>query len=580
MQRPYVIPPDRAPQPSPPAGPESWAGQLISPGLRTFDAVNDLVVPFLLVVMMLCFGFYAISVRDALMSTGNDVLGFVYFFFVVGAVGIAKIRSVRGNDAISLPYIAGLAFAITVFLAQFSLGVGGIAGGVSGPVAFASNVIVFAAAWAGINWIARDCTVDPNTEECASAGMFDAVPADRRRPGRSVVVFSLLAAAVFGLGQLVLARAHPGAYIAGLMAAGSYAVSALLLLALTNLSGLRLYIAARRLRVPMAMVPLWTLVSLLIVVFAVAVAWIAPRPGGHVGEFIASSDADMRGGDSGSSAGVTSGVSGRTGSAAYGHDSSGREGAPRGSGAGQGGGDYPGSSGAMSSTGDPIAGQGAGQGSGSGTEAEGEDEQAGEEGERRPGEVGGQGRGLSRESRPGSSGAQSAGQPPTPFVPPPGLEWFLKALVIVVGLAVLLAFLYALGRALWSALRGRGFAFRLPRFRFGRGRPPELRNPFADAAMLARLNPRDLVLRSYGAFMALAGLCGCPRPLDRTASEFVGDLPAPLLGLRDEARQLSAWYVEAEYAPSADFASAIPRLREIWTRMDALAESVLHPART
>jgi hypothetical protein len=159
------------------------------------------------------------------------------------------------------------------------------------------------------------------------------------------------------------------------------------------------------------------------------------------------------------------------------------------------------------------------------------------------------------------------------------LELLLRALLIAIALAVVLAFLWALGRALWSLLRGRRFEFRLPRFRLGRGRPPELRNPFADARALRALDPRDLVLHSYGAFMALAGLCGCPRPPHRTASEFLSDLPGPLIGLRDEARQLSAWYVQAEYAPSADFASAVPRLREIWDRMDSFAESLLHPPR-
>ncbi len=223
------------------------------PGARSFDPVNDVVVLALLVVMMWCFGSYAFSVRRALYPMGQSLLEFVFLCFLVGVVGISKIRSIHGNDAVSMPYIIGLAFAVFVFVARFTLGIGGITGSGTGMMAFLTNLAVFAVVWAGVNWICRDCTVDPETEETASASMFDLVPEDRRRPGRSVVVFSLLAAMVFGLGQLVLARANRQAYEAGYLSAAAYTGSALLVLALTNLSGLRLYLAGRLLKPPSGM---------------------------------------------------------------------------------------------------------------------------------------------------------------------------------------------------------------------------------------------------------------------------------------------------------------------------------------
>ncbi|MBD3175504.1 MAG: hypothetical protein GF320_09995, partial [Armatimonadia bacterium] len=293
--RPRIPGPDGPPQPDPAKAPDSvWV-----PGTRSFDPVNDAVVPALLVAMMWSFGSYALSVRMALFPTGQSLLQFVFFCFLVGVVGIAKIRSIKGNDAVSMPYVIGLAFAITVFVARFTLGVGGIAGSYGGALAFLSNLAIFAVVWAGVNWISRDCTVDPETEETASASMFDPVSDDRRRPGRSVVVFSLLAAMVFGLGQLILARANRSAYESGYVAAAAYAGSALLVLALTNLSGLRLYLSGRLLRTPSGMVGAWAALSLLLVAIALGTAWLIPRSGGHAGESILARGPQS---DSGSSA--------------------------------------------------------------------------------------------------------------------------------------------------------------------------------------------------------------------------------------------------------------------------------------
>ena len=114
------------------------------PGARSFDPVNDVVVLALLVVMMWCFGSYAFSVRRALYPMGQSLLEFVFLCFLVGVVGISKIRSIHGNDAVSMPYIIGLAFAVFVFVARFTIGIGGITGSGTGMMAFLTNLAVFA----------------------------------------------------------------------------------------------------------------------------------------------------------------------------------------------------------------------------------------------------------------------------------------------------------------------------------------------------------------------------------------------------------------------------------------------------
>ena len=575
-------------------GDAGGGGSLITPGARSFDAVNDLIVPFLLVVMMWTFGNYALSVREALFPSANELLRFVFFFFLVGVVGIAKIRSVKGNDAVSLPYIAGLAFAITVFIARFTVDMGGIAGPMSLPIAFLANLLTFAAVWGGVNWIARDCSVDPATEESAAASMFDPVPHDKRRPGRSVVVFSLLAALVFGLGQVILARANREAYANGFAAALGYAASALTLLALTNLSGLRLYLASRLLRTPSGMVAYWATFSLAIVAISLGIAWIAPKSGGYAGESIfARSSLPTDASGPATSRGIVSGTRTRDNASAF-RASDDRTGSTAGGTGGPGGNAARnlGSEGARGAGGrNPVEGGGYTEGAGQVGERQGDPigtDQGGEQrfGDSRFGDQGNpsdrsdQGSGARRrqgaERTQGSAGDPSAA-PPMPDIG--SIDQVLEFLVLAAIIAICLVLLYMLVRWVVRAIRSGRVRVRLPSFRFpwsGR-RPAELVNPFSNRALLSSLSSRELVLRTYSGFMALAGICGCARKPHVTAGEFLQGLPLPLLALRDEAKELSGLYVLAEYGPAVDLDESVPRLREIWDRMDHFLEMRLHP---
>ncbi len=176
----------------------------------------------------------------------------------------------------------------------------------------------------------------------------------------------------------------------------------------------------------------------------------------------------------------------------------------------------------------------------------------------------------SAESGPAARAAPS--EPTPPSAEPPGiagLEELARPLLIALGALALLAVIAFVVRAVLKGGRPRLVLPRLPRlFRRGSG-SEEFRNPFADANGLRDMPPREVVLRTYSAFMSLARICGCPRPPHKTASEFLSELPANLAGLRGEARELSRLYLQAEYATDHDFSDDLPRLGEIWNRLEA-----------
>ncbi|NLN89403.1 MAG: DUF4129 domain-containing protein [candidate division WS1 bacterium] len=528
------------------------------PGARSFDPVNDVVVLALLVVMMWCFGSYAFSVRRALYPMGQSLLEFVFLCFLVGVVGISKIRSIHGNDAVSMPYIIGLAFAVFVFVARFTLGIGGITGSGTGMMAFLTNLAVFAVVWAGVNWICRDCTVDPETEETASASMFDLVPEDRRRPGRSVVVFSLLAAMVFGLGQLVLARANRQAYEAGYLSAAAYTGSALLVLALTNLSGLRLYLAGRLLKPPSGMTGSWVALSVLVVALSLGVAWIVPRFGGYAGESIFAEASGAGSGSAASRFGATSGI-GQTDAPWTARLDQGPGTAP---------GQDPGAMGSASDSGMPgrwgagdagmdVSG-GSDPGAGIGWEYGAEPHPAEQQGE-------GSGNGSQMDQSHGF--AQAPGLPESSLI-----DLIGKILLVLLGL-VALYFLVRFLRGLLAMRRERR-PLRWPAIVWPWQHEPPEPNPFANPRVFDGLDGREKVLYCYGAFMAVARRCGCPRDESLTPLEFARNLPGPLQAIDREARELSTLYVTAEYAQPTDMRDYESRIREIWSRLRALYETL------
>ena len=72
----------------------------------------------------------------------------------------------------------------------------------------------------------------------------------------------------------------------------------------------------------------------------------------------------------------------------------------------------------------------------------------------------------------------------------------------------------------------------------------------------------------------MARRCGCPRDESLTPLEFARNLPGPLQAIDREARELSTLYVTAEYAQPTDMRDYESRIREIWSRLRALYETL------
>lgn len=583
----------------------------MEPERRASDIVNDALVPGLLVLAMWLFGGYVLSVREALYAGGAEILAYVYFFFVVATVLIAKMRSVKSEAAKAGGYHIALGVAMLLFVLRFSSEAGGVVGTAGGFGALLINLFAFALAGIGIDWISRDCAVDPEAEETATGSWFDPVPRDKRRPGRALIVFSLFAACVFGAGQLALARTSSGLYTRGFVFAAGYAACAMLLLALTNLGGLRLYVASRKLRAPSSMVAYWLAASSLIAALALAAAWALPKSGGYAGQSVFASAPSGDFGSGGQAAfrdAPASGLNAPKAPPTSGHAgeaSAPGEVATRAGGKAPQPAEGPGEDLAPSETGDrTIAGGGTEHGEGQGEgepnpDPDAEQGEAPKEGDGPPTAASGAGERGQRGARQVEGSKPSAGreeprqEPPRQErrPPPPPVEAraenapslpdgsLLTRLLMVIGGIVL-----GVAAAVWlwrwlSRLRG----FRLPPlvvpwFGRSRRRPRELTNPFADHEALSRLTPRELVLHTYEAFMALARVCGAPRPRQATASEYLRALPPTLAGLSSEATDLSSLYLRAEYAPEADLSGDVERIREIWERMEEFLAAWLKPA--
>ncbi|HOS03068.1 MAG TPA: DUF4129 domain-containing protein [Candidatus Hydrogenedentes bacterium] len=100
----------------------------------------------------------------------------------------------------------------------------------------------------------------------------------RRHPGMSIFYFSIPAMIIFSLGQRVLLSGGESMLMVGHVYVGLYTVSALLLLMLTSLGGLRQYFRRRRMQMPPGIAPYWVGLGAAMVVVVMAGATRLPMP--------------------------------------------------------------------------------------------------------------------------------------------------------------------------------------------------------------------------------------------------------------------------------------------------------------
>jgi hypothetical protein len=262
------------------------------------DYVVGGVMPALLIGLLVSLSYFLLELAVSGQNVGQ--LKWVLFFFIVGTVLIARI-AMNGEIAeragvygIALAIAAGLALVRFVEIPQTALG--GL--GWLIPISLMSII------WWSAHKLTLDSTWDEDTEPGETGGLFDDVPDEkpdregkkkddwfdqyqadrqeeqrRKKPGLTIVYFSLAALPLFGLGQALL----PAHDVAGRRYAfwllTMYVACGLGLLLTTSFLSLRRYLRGRRLQMPAAMTGLWLgLGTALILALMVLSATFLPRP--------------------------------------------------------------------------------------------------------------------------------------------------------------------------------------------------------------------------------------------------------------------------------------------------------------
>ncbi len=222
-------------------------------------------------------------------------LNWVMFWFVVGIVLIARISiEIDGERAA----VYGLALAGAVALVSMKL--------VGSPMLV---WFLLALVWWCAHQLTLDCTLIDDSEDASGEGLMQIVGLDRppaelqrpaspgprsgfwrrlflgRRPGEPhapglwVVYFSLAALPLFGISQMFIPASDERGRAFAFWCMCVYVASALGLLAVTSLLGLRRYLRQRGLAMPVQMTGVWLTAAAVVVSALLVVGSLLPRPG-------------------------------------------------------------------------------------------------------------------------------------------------------------------------------------------------------------------------------------------------------------------------------------------------------------
>lgn len=222
-------------------------------------------------------------------------LYWVMFWFVVGIVLIARISiEIDGERAA----VYGLALASAVALVSIKL--------VGTPMLV---WFLLALVWWCAHQLTWDCTLIDDSEDTSGQGLMQLLGLDRppaeldrtpqpvlrsglwrrlflgRRPGEPhapglwVVYFSLAALPVFGIGQMFILASDEQRRAFAFWCMCIYVASALGLLAVTSLLGLRRYLRQRGLAMPVQMTGTWLAAAAVVASVVLVVGSLLPRPG-------------------------------------------------------------------------------------------------------------------------------------------------------------------------------------------------------------------------------------------------------------------------------------------------------------
>jgi hypothetical protein len=299
------------------------------------DYLIDVLTPTMIFLMVYTVIFFLLDVRYIYTEVHDPSLRWVAFCFIMGIVALNRLIASEGSEE-SMLYIVGLAGAIGMYtLATTEMyGVGSLSRNfmnTSPWLATGFNMLIVVFVWWVTNRLMHECCVDENpaagdigiltgtfrrvqraiarkpelverhrqrkqmlegnvieaydpTEwkrpepKRAAEALTASKRLSKRHPGISVFYFSVPVMAIFVLGLPVVRQGGEQMVKAGHFYMGCYTVSALMLLMLTSLGGLREYFRTRRVRIPGGLGPFWVGLGVMMIAAVVVGATQLPRP--------------------------------------------------------------------------------------------------------------------------------------------------------------------------------------------------------------------------------------------------------------------------------------------------------------
>ena len=592
------------------------------------DVVVTAASPVLVMLMVGSLVFFLVEVLYA--GLYSDRLLYTFFFFVVGAVLVARI-AIQLDAARATLYGLGLGGA--TFLALMAY-VEYPAGTPFQSMRWLVNLGLMLLIWWSAHKLTWDCThIDENRDSSgrgllSAAGLGDepaeeeasppapeptgrkkkkkgpsafsvwvngwrATLAARRNrphtPGVWVIYFALAALPLFAVGQSLIPPDDADRRRATFLQMAVYVGSALGLLVTTSLLGLRRYLRQRRAKPPAALTAGWLGLGAALIVLFLALGAFLPRPHAEVAMFglqrAGTSERDAsRYAQLGDSAGKGDGADGNVSEKGPGN-AAGKGGEPGGSkgekGAGkgddgQGGGGKEGKGAGKSQSGSKGE-KGAGKSDG----AKGKDDGSGGKTER----DGGDSRGNSGQRNASSGSPPQVGESVQKVAEI--AKWIVLAIVVFLILAgVVLAVLKYLApftgwaqrwldaiRDWWANLFGKKSAATRAAEETAREvgpvRPPPFsvfNDPFASGTADDR-DPAELVEYSFAALDSWAWDRGHGRRADETPLEFAARLAEEFPDHGADYRRLAGAYARVAYAVGSPPTGTLKLLEAVWDRM-------------
>lgn len=272
------------------------------PRKTVVDHLAILVCPLVIIVMVGSLALFLAKIG----YTGRYVsrVNWALCWFVVGSVLISRIGIQSGTERSSV-YGLLLGGAISIFFWRF-LGFGA-------PLYILLAILCFI--WWCTSQLTWDCTLIDDDEDSSGQGLLEAsglgseaakeadeeskkheLRRKRRRwwqhlfgsqanrkgqphaPGVWIILFSLLALPLFGIGQLKFGSEASADRRFGFTMLGIYVAASLVLLLLTSFLGLRRYLRQRRLEMPTLIAGSWMIYGVILAVVVMAACFLLPRP--------------------------------------------------------------------------------------------------------------------------------------------------------------------------------------------------------------------------------------------------------------------------------------------------------------